>query len=65
MQLDDMMLETESDLDYYWVQNLGLSTVLHGGDAMLMNWWFGHLVQMSLSVVKSLDDPADKDKVIF
>lgn len=64
MQLYDMMQEMESDLDYYWVQNLGLWTVLHGGDAMLMNWWFGHLVQMSLSVVKSLDDPAEETVIL-
>jgi hypothetical protein len=39
--------------------------VLHGDDAVLMNWWSGHLVQMSLSVVMSLDDPADRDEIMF
>jgi hypothetical protein len=36
--------------------------VLHGDDAKLRYWWFGHLVQMSLFVVKSLDDPAEETK---
>jgi hypothetical protein len=35
MQLDDMMLVMESDSDYYRMLNLGLWTVLHGGDAVL------------------------------
>jgi hypothetical protein len=62
MQLDDKMQVMESDSDCYRVPNLGLWTVLHEGDAMLMNWWFDHLVQMSLSVVKNHDAPADRER---
>jgi hypothetical protein len=36
--------------------------VLHEGDAMLTNWSFDRPVQMSLSVVKNHDAPAEKDR---
>jgi hypothetical protein len=55
-----MTREMESDLDGYWVLNLGLWTALHGDDAVLMNWWFGRLVRMSLSVARNPDDPAER-----
>jgi hypothetical protein len=64
-QLDDMMQVMESDCDCCWVLNLGLWTVLHGGDVKLMNWLFDHLVQMSLSVVKNHDAPADRDRSYY
>lgn len=60
-QLDGMMREMESDSDCYWVLSPGLWTALRADDAVLMNWWFGHLVQMSLSVARNPDDPAERE----
>jgi hypothetical protein len=62
MQLDGMTLVMESDYDYYRVLDLGLWTALHGGDAVLKNWWFDHPVQMFLSVATNHDAPADRDR---